>query len=208
MSLPGVFHTTLASIPANIPYLVADPTRVLHWRRELAHLSGFKIGIAWDTNPKHREYHFRSVPLKCFEVLAGMDNVRLVSLQKGPGTAQLASWAGRCPVLDLGDRLDADAPFLDTAAVIMNMDLVISVDTALTHLAGALGVPVWLAMQYASDWRWFLERSDSPWYPNLRLFRKPILGNWDEVFQRVASALRALTVLSKDRNDEKRSIQS
>ncbi len=150
-----------------------------------------KIGIAWDTNPNHKEHRFRSIPLKYYESLAAVDGVRLINLQKGPGTSQLASWQGRVPIIDLGERLDADGAFLDTAALMMNLDLVISVDTAVTHLAGALGVRTWLAMQYASDWRWLLDRTDCPWYPTLRLFRNRLKGDWSEVFELMAAELTA-----------------
>jgi tetratricopeptide (TPR) repeat protein len=191
LSLPLIFGTTLATIPAPVPYLFADPHRMRFWQQEVASLGGFTVGIAWESNPKHKEYRFRSIPLKFFETLAAIDKVRLVNLQKGPGTSQLETWEGCSPIRDYGDRLDADGAFLDTAALMMNLDLVISVDTALTHLAGALGVKVWMAMQYASDWRWLLDRPDCPWYPTLRLFRKPIGGNWTVVFERIAAEIRA-----------------
>jgi tetratricopeptide (TPR) repeat protein len=192
LSLPGIFATTLATIPADIPYLRAEPSLVDYWRKELEPLGGFKIGIAWQGNPKNPEDRYRSCPLTCFEVLAAADGVRLVSLQKGPGTGQLPLLANRFPILDLGDRLDREAAFIDTAAVLMSLDLVVTVDSALAHLAGALGVPVWTLLPLVPDWRWLLERSGSPWYPTIRLFRQNRLGAWGEVFERAAAALRDL----------------
>jgi ADP-heptose:LPS heptosyltransferase len=116
--------------------------------------------------------------------------VRLVSLQKGPGADQLPGLAGRFPILDLEDRLDRAGAFLDTAAVLMNLDLVVTVDTALAHLAGAMGLPVWALLTLTPDWRWLRERADSPWYPTMRLFRQRRFEDWGEVFERVAAAVR------------------
>jgi tetratricopeptide (TPR) repeat protein len=185
MSLPRLLGTTLANIPADIPYLHADPVLVAQWRQRLSDYPGFKIGIVWHGNPKHARDRQRSVPLNVFTPLAQVKGVRLFSLQKGPGTEQLQN--ARLPIVDLDSRLDvATGPFLDTAAVMKNLDLVISVDTAAGHLAGALGVPVWLALTCEPDWRWLLDREDSPWYPTARLFRQKAFGNWEEVFQSMA----------------------
>ncbi|HWY88682.1 MAG TPA: glycosyltransferase family 9 protein, partial [Gemmataceae bacterium] len=123
------------------------------------------------------------LPLAHFEALARVDGIRLLSLQVGPGSEQLAT-AG-FPVTDLGQRFDRSS-LSDLAAVLMNMDLVISVETAPAHLAGALGVPAWILLPLKPDWRWLLERSDSPWYPTMRLFRQTRFGDWSEVFERVA----------------------
>src|SRR5207248_11489066 len=125
-----------------------------------------------------------------FAPLAGVEGVRLVSLQKGPGVEQLHVLAGRFPVMELVEELDTEGgAFLDTAAVMKNLDLVVTSDTAAAHLAGALGVPVWVALPFAPDWRWLLAREDSPWYPTMRLFRQAEAGNWAEVFDRIAGAL-------------------
>jgi ADP-heptose:LPS heptosyltransferase len=114
-------------------------------------------------------------------------------LQKGPGSEQLAALGGKFSVLDLGDRLDGTAgPFMDTAAIMKNLDLVIACDTAVVHLAGAIGVPVWVALTVTPDWRWLLQRSDTPWYPTMRLFRQQRLGEWDTVFASIAKELQAL----------------
>jgi tetratricopeptide (TPR) repeat protein len=192
LSLPAIFGTTLATVPAHFRYLRADSKRVARWGKELASLSGFRIGIAWQGDPKNTKDRQRSILLTQFESLAKIDDVCLVSLQKGPGAGQLLDLAGRFAVRDLGDRLDAEAAFIDTAAVMMSLDLIVTVDTAVAHLAGALGVPVWLALPLVPDWRWLLEREDSPWYPTMRLFRQRRPGDWSEVFERIAGASRAL----------------
>jgi tetratricopeptide (TPR) repeat protein len=193
LSLPGILGTTRDNIPANVPYLSADPALVQHWRRELAPVRGFKIGIAWQGNPKYKADRLRSVPLVQFEPLARVPGVQLISLQKGPGTEQLAAASDRFRVIDLGGRLDErTGPFLDTAAVVRNLDLVVAPDTALTHLAGALGAPVWAALSYAPHWVWGRDRTGSPWYPATRLFRQTKWGDWEEVFARMAAELRKL----------------
>jgi hypothetical protein len=164
---------------------------VAHWRRELAPVSGFRVGIAWQGSPQHPLDRHRSVPLSHFEPLARVPGVRLISLQQGPGTEQLTSLAGRFPVLNLGGLLDrTSGPFMDMAAVLHNLDLVVTVDTALAHLAGGLGLPGWVALHYTPDWRWLLGREDSPWYPTLRLFRQTRQGDWPDVFGRLAAALQ------------------
>jgi hypothetical protein len=185
LSLPGVFHTVLRDIPATIPYLSADSGLVERWRRELGAMGGFKIGIAWHGSLKNRNDRSRSIPLGCFEPLARCSGVRLLSLQKAAGVEQLQALAGRFPVMELGSRLD---DFMDAAAVMMNLDLVVTCDTAIAHLAGALGVPVWVALPLVPDWRWLLDRSDSPWYPTMRLFRQKRLGDWPGVFREINTA--------------------
>jgi tetratricopeptide (TPR) repeat protein len=221
LSLPGILHVSRESIPASIPYLQADMELVKHWRRELresdarspmsdvkSHSSDlatclsplaprFKIGIAWQGNKTYRADRQRSIPLEQFKRLADLPGVRLISLQKGPGAEQLSdNWqlaTDNCNMLDFADRLDrAAGAFMDTAAVIKNLDLVITSDTAVAHLAGALGVPVWVALAVVPDWRWLLERADSPWYPTMRLFRQTRYGRWDDVFERMAAALMDL----------------
>ena len=192
LSLPGIFATTLATIPAQVPYLRAEPGLVATWRKQLEPLCGFKVGIAWQGNPKNPEDRYRSCALTCFDALAAVEGVRLVSLQKGPGTDQLPPLATRFPILDLGDGLDREAAFIDTAAVLMSLDLVVTVDSAVAHLAGALGVPVWTLLPLVPDWRWLLERSDSPWYPTMRLFRQNRLAGAGAKFsERAVAALRA-----------------
>jgi Flp pilus assembly protein TadD len=191
MSLPKVLGTTFATIPAAIPYLHADPERVERWGRELSAVRAFRVGIAWQGNPRIVYDRERSIPLRQFALLAKVDGVALFSLQKGPGSEQLRALAGEIAIHDLGERLDrSSGAFEDTAAVLAHLDLVITCDTALAHLAGGLGVPTWVVLPTVPDWRWFLGRDDSPWYPSVRLFRQTREKSWDEPFQRVAKALR------------------
>jgi tetratricopeptide (TPR) repeat protein len=191
MSLPGIFQTRLDSIPAEIPYLFADPGLSEHWHNELEKTPGFKIGIAWQGDPRHKWDRFRSLPLSEFAPLAQLDGARLFSLQKGLGTEQVAAFSEQYPLIDLNERLDVTSgAFMDTAAVMRNLDLVITSDTATAHLAGALGVPVWVVLSFAPDWRWLMDRADSPWYPTMRLFRQSQLGRWDDVFAHVADEVR------------------
>jgi tetratricopeptide (TPR) repeat protein len=191
LSLPGLFHTTLATIPASIPYLRAEPDLVQAWQRELQTLPGFKIGIVWQGNPKQGDDHYRSAPLRHFAPLAQVPGVRLLSLQVGHGREQLAH--SSFPITDLGNRFDPNS-LHDLAAVLMNLDLVVTVCTSAAHLAGALGRPGWVALRYAPDWRWFLDRSDSPWYPTLRLFRQSRFDDWSDVFEHMASQVRKLII--------------
>ena len=187
LSLPGLLGTTLESVPADVPYLEAEPQLVAAWRQRLGSYPGFKIGIIWQGNPDHRMDRFRSAPLSQLAPLARVPGVHLLSLQKGPGAEQLAAFTDRFPVIDLGSGL---ADFLDAAAVLKNLDLVISVDTSVAHLAGALGIPVWVALSFPGEWRWLMGRDDSPWYPTMRLFRQTRLGQWEDVFHRIAEALQ------------------
>jgi tetratricopeptide (TPR) repeat protein len=189
MSLPRVFGTTLATIPCDIPYLRVDPQRAANWRSRLADVEGLKVGIHWQGNPTYIDDRHRSVRLERFEPLARVRGVRLISLQKGAGCEQLAHVRDRFEVLEL-EGLDAEGgAFMDTAAAIDNLDLLITSDSAIAHVAGALGAPVWLILSSACDWRWLLERAESPWYPTMRLFRQERLDEWDGVFERMALEL-------------------
>ena len=191
LSVPGLLRTTLATVPRDVPYLAADESLVRQWRDRLADIHGFKIGIAWQGSRTFATDHERSFPLACFEPLAAIPDVRLISLQRGPGGEQLAALGGQFAVIDLGDQVDTTAgPFMDTAAIMQHLDLVITCDTSLVHLAGALGVRTWLAQRYAPDFRWLLHRDDSPWYPTIRLFRQPRFQDWPSVFQRMTDELR------------------
>jgi hypothetical protein len=166
---------------------------VERWRKCLSGYRGFKIGIAWQGNPNYGGDRHRSLPLRHFAPIARCDGVQLFGLQKGAGTEQLAEAGSQFFVVDLGRQIDeANGAFMDTAAVMKNLDLIITSDTAVPHLAGALGVPVWLALAVTSDWRWLLNRTDSPWYPTMRLFRQRELGNWQDVFDRMAQELNQM----------------
>jgi Flp pilus assembly protein TadD len=189
MSLPFLLGTTRTSVPATVPYLTADPQRVACWRQQLAEVKGFRVGIVWQGNPYHKWDRHRSVPLWRFAALADRPGVTLVSLQKGPGVEQLEGFSRFRVVVPETEPMGEPGSFADTAALIANLDLVVTVDTAVAHLAGALGTPVWVALSALSDWRWLRDRDDSPWYPTMRLFRQPKLGDWDSVFDRLAKAL-------------------
>jgi tetratricopeptide (TPR) repeat protein len=189
LSLPGIFRTTLATIPSLNPYLFPEPELRRHWHQALAHIRGFKVGIVWQGNRGHRGDRHRSIPLAHFAPLARLAGVQLVSLQKGHGSDQLEGLKEPFPIQDLGRLVDARGVFTDAAAFLKELDLVVACDTALAHLAGALGTPVWVLLPMASDWRWLREREDTPWYPTMRLFRQKERGKWDEVLGRIAQAL-------------------
>jgi Flp pilus assembly protein TadD len=191
MSLPAIFGTTTRSVPAEIPYLHAELERVERWRKALEPHRGFRVGIAWQGSPTMLPHDlWRSMPLACFEPLARVAGVCLISLQRGAGTDQLDKLAGRFPVVDLARDFDeAPGVLLDTAAAMMSLDLVITCCTSIGHLAGALGVPVWIALQAVPAWRWLFDREDTVWYPTVRLFRQIRFGSWEEPFRRMAGEL-------------------
>ena len=190
LTLPGMLGTTLQSIPGQVPYLTPDAELVERWKSELAGDGRLKVGIAWQGNPKFSKDRFRSVPLVHFAGIAHTRGIRLYSLQFGAGREQFADAAQDWPITDLGDRL---GDFHNTAAIVRNLDLVITSDSAAAHLAGALGVPVWLALGFAPDFRWLLSREDSPWYPSMRLFRQAQPGDWQGVFERMRDVLETFT---------------
>jgi hypothetical protein len=189
MSLPAVLGIDKESdIPRSVPYLSADPERVQRWGMRLHGLTGFKIGLCWQGSPTHRGDILRSIPLSHFAALAPVPSVKFISLQKGTGEEQIEANRDRIS-LNVLDGLDVESGMVDTAAVMQHLDLIITSDTSIAHLAGALGRPVWLLIPIANDWRWLENRSDSPWYPTMRLFRQRIWGNWAELFGRVRDAL-------------------
>ena len=193
MTLPAIFQTRMETIPCEVPYLFADPDLVAHWREKLGVSSTFKVGIIWQGSQHNFGARTRTLALKQFAPLAEVPGVEFVSLQKGFGTEQLAEMAGKMEIIELGDQFDgASGAFMDSAAVMQNLDLVISADTSIGHLAGGLRVPVWVAIPFVPDWRWLRDREDSPWYPTMRLFRQPRTGDWESVFRRMADELRHL----------------
>jgi len=190
LTLPFIFKTILETIPARVPYLAASPALTAQWRRRLEGLAGLKIGVVWQGNPNCDADRGRSYPLAALAPLAAVDGVRLISLQRRDGLDQLAALPAGMAVTTLGDEVDAGGDaFIDTAAIMAGLDLVVSSDTAVAHLAGALGVPVWVALQRVPDWRWLLERENCPWYPTMRLFRQTTAGDWAGVFARIAAEL-------------------
>jgi hypothetical protein len=195
--LPSVFRTTLETILAAVPYLHADIELATRWRDPIPK-DDLRVGIAWQGNAGFLHDRLRSIPLSQFAPLAKTQGARLISLQKGLGVEQLERMSSHGDANSVSSfNLDGSAgAFMDTAALMQNLDLVITSDTAIAHLAGALGVPVWVALPLAPDWRWLLRREDSPWYPSMRLFRQTRWGHWDDVFQRMA---RELTLLFRYR---------
>jgi Flp pilus assembly protein TadD len=191
-SLPRAFGTRLENIPAPVPYLQPEEAVRAKWAARIG-TQGFKIGISWQGNPNPEADLGRSVPLVAFAGLAGLPDVRLISLQKGAGTEQLDHLPTGMIVETLGEDFDVgpDA-FVDTAAAMAQLDLIVTCDTSIAHLAGALGAPVWVALKQVAEWRWLRDRSDSPWYPTMRLFRQRARGDWDELFGRIAVALEPL----------------
>ena len=191
MSLPVIFKTELATIPSKPAYIKPDSARVTAWRSKIG-TKGFKIGISWKGSSGPIDAG-RSIPLTHFLSLLDIPEVRLISLQKFEGLYQLHSLPRETGIETLGDDFDAgpDA-FMDSAAVMTLCDLVITSDTAIAHLAGALGVPTWVGLKQTPDWRWLLDRQDSPWYPSMRLYRQQQSGDWDEVFAQIAADLRRL----------------
>jgi ADP-heptose:LPS heptosyltransferase len=194
LSLPSIIKLTVQCIPAELPYAFARPALVRHWTDKLKSHRGVRIGINWRGRLGPGDHLKRNIPIKCFVALAKQfPEISLVSLQKGATQAEFVYFNQQAPMFDPGPDLDtANGAFMDTAAILMNLDLVISSDTSVPHLAGAIGVPVWLVLPYVSDWRWLLDRSDSPWYSTMRLFRQKRAGDWDGVFREIAAGLREL----------------
>jgi tetratricopeptide (TPR) repeat protein len=213
MSLPGIFKTTLETIPDRIPYIFAGNKKRELWRNRIEN-HRFKVGIVWAGNPTAKyqraglsglEYvnlawagipsnkiaAGRSNRLDFFKPIAEIEGVQLYGLQKGAAARQAEDFSNPFDVVNYGEEFE---DFSDTAGAIENLDLIITVDTSVAHLAGAMGKPVWVLIPFVPDWRWMLEREDSPWYPTMRLFRQQKKGDWDHVFERVASELGALVL--------------
>jgi tetratricopeptide (TPR) repeat protein len=189
LSLPLAFGTRLDNIPDDVPYVCADPARATAWRERLGTARGLRVGLVWSGNPGHANDRNRSISFAAAAKLLTGD-AQFVSLQKDVRAADKA-------MLDASDRIlnfESDLKdFQDTAALVANMDLVITVDTSVAHLAGAMGKPVWILLPFNPDWRWMIGRTDSPWYPSARLFRQPAPGDWAGVLASVTKALREMT---------------
>lgn len=192
MSLPRFFSRSLRAIPATIPYLRAEAA-VVEATRKLVDGGGFKVGLCWQGNKDYTGDRERSFPLTMLQPLQQIPGVRLFSLQKGYGAEQLTDLPSGKNIVDLAAKIDLGADwFVEMAAVMQHLDLVISCDTSVAHLAGALGRPVWLLIPMPGEWRWLLNRSDSPWYPSMRIFRQTVQGDWPRVITQVEEALRRI----------------
>ena len=194
MSLPLIFKTKMSTIPSQDSYLYADPKRVVGFANKLDDQS-FKIGICWQ-GATTKGGSGRSFPLHHFKFISQLPNVKLISLHKGEGLNQLQSIDFNIKAFGSSFDSGRDA-FLDTAAVMANCDLIITSDTSIAHLAGALGRPTWVVLKQFPDWRWMLDGSTTPWYPNMKLYRQTKFGNWDSVFDRIN---RDLSLLLTERN--------
>jgi len=186
LDLPGLFGASGGGIPAQIPYIHADPVKVAYWRNRLLG-SHLKVGIVWSGDVSYDRNGVRSCRLADFARLSQIPNLALYSLQKGPPADELAQHpCGLTGIIDLGAKL---ADLSDTAAVIANLDLLISVDTCVLHLAGAMGRPAWGLICIEPAWQWMLDRSNSPWYPTIQLYRQRRPHHWSDVFEQVGEAL-------------------
>ncbi|MBC7782937.1 MAG: glycosyltransferase family protein [Burkholderiales bacterium] len=191
MSLPRLFQTRLISIPADVPYLRADDVDIARWKDRLAPLGdGMKVGLVWSGSRTHAADHFRSIPLSALDPLADISGVHFISLQKDRRDEPAGRMSKR-----LIDHTADLTDLADTAALIANLDLVISVDTSIVHLAGAMAAPVWVLLHAGPDFRWLMNRDDSPWYPTARLFRQDAITEWDPVMQRLSRALREMVLV-------------
>jgi hypothetical protein len=202
LSLPAIFGTTLDAVPDSIPYLIADQAEAASWARRLAALPGparpglsrpgLNIGLVWAGGSKPSSYDGRrSLGLAQLAPLAAVSDIRFVSLQIGEPAAQAKAPPAGMHLVDWTNEIH---DYADTAALVAGLDLVITVDTSVAHLAGALGKPVWILSRYDGCWRWLLNRQDSPWYPTARLFHQPAMGAWQPVVADVAAALQAFSV--------------
>ena len=191
MSLPYLFKTNINTIPSKKSYLSADHKRVKLWSERLTK-DTFKVGICWQGSKNKIDFG-RSFPLTLFKDISKLPNIELISLHKGEGENQIKDI--NFELTTLGDDFDAgENAFEDTAAIMMNCDLIITSDTATAHLAGALGCTTWVALKKVPDWRWMLEQNHSPWYPSMKLYRQKDLGDWDHVFEIIKRDLESLII--------------
>jgi hypothetical protein len=186
MSLPLAFKTSLETIPAESVYLECEAVRVEKWKDRLGDKSKPRVGLVWSGNKDHKNDHNRSIALAMLSRILA-EEVEFISLQKEVRERDKSALE-QVAVKHFGEELK---DFMDTAGLVANMDLVISVDTSVAHLAGALGKPLWVLLPFSPDWRWLLEREDSPWYPSAKLYRQPKIGDWESVIVKVAAELKA-----------------
>ena len=189
LSLPLAFDTTLETVPGGVPYISADISLTRKWEARFRHdPSRMKIGVVWAGNPGFKQNRYRNIPLSCLAPISEVEGVTLYSLQKGDDAASATTTP---PGMRLVDYTSEIRSFSDTAAIISNLDLVVAVDTAVAHLAGAMGKPVWTLLPFSPEWRWLLDRTDSPWYPTMRLFRQASHGDWTSVIDHLLQELRS-----------------
>jgi hypothetical protein len=185
LSLPGMFRTEIATIPHAVPYLFASAERRAYWTPHMPPATGPRVALCWAGNPNHNSDRHRSIPAPQLAPLLAVSGVQFASVQKDLRETDMAFLAN-APVLNFGVHL---RDFGDAAAILSMCDLVITVDTAIAHLAGALGLPVWILVQHSPDFRWLMQREDSPWYPTARLYRQPKVFDWESVIARLAGDL-------------------
>lgn len=199
MSMPYICKTMLDTVPNTIPYIFADEERIQHWKEQLSTDQNFKIGICWHANDSYATPALqaiaaqRSIHVSQFAPLWNIPGVTVYSLQRVTGTDQVAELDDNHKLITFDETFDRDhGRFMDTAALVKNLDLVISIDTSMCHCAAALGTPTWTLMPNPCDWRWILGRTDTPWYPNMRLFKQPTIGDWDPVFAEVVALVKQI----------------
>jgi tetratricopeptide (TPR) repeat protein len=187
--LPIIFETTINNIPDRVPYITVNPQLISKWRDVFLNKRAFKIGLTWAGGHRIGMYRYRVCPSELFSCLSDLKNVVFYSLQVGIHKDEIQSLPRDLNLIDLTAEIK---DFSDTAALIENLDVVISVDTSVAHLAGALGKPVWTLLPQVPDWRWMLNRADSPWYPTMRLFRQPSPGDWNSVISKLHDELEKI----------------
>ena len=193
LNLPLILGLDIDSITPIYPYLKADSNRVNEWSQRLGKKNSFRVGIAWQGNPKFSKDHRRSLPLKQFLPLLSLKGVEFISVQKkNTTTNQLDDFTDKHRIIDVDAGLDRDRDFMDTAAIMENLDLLICTDSSVANLAGALGLPTWLILGAPPDWRWLLDTDASPWYPSIRLFRQETQNDWQHVLQQIRTELSTL----------------
>jgi hypothetical protein len=184
--LPALHGTRPDFVPGQAPYLRADPARAALWKERIGRLTptaSRRIGIVWAGRPTHNNDRWRSASLADFAPLAALPGIALVSLQKGPAAAQAGQYFGMAPLVNIGAEI---TDYEDTIAILDGLDLLVTVDTSVGHIAGAMGRPAFILLARAPDWRWLLERTDTPWYPSVRLIRQAETGVWTDVMATAA----------------------